>query len=180
MSDQRNWLERLREKIPGYAGYAARERRRDQDKAHREHLADRLRAARQPLAEAVRELSSTGRLLEVGVPERVSKKLDQAENRLRFASYGYSGLFDAVKVDEPQLDALYRFDLALAEAVEEIERRARALGAHLGTAAELKQAATELEQAVDQLNRTFDERTRAVEGASGGEAAPEGQPMFGS
>ncbi len=48
MSDQRNWLERLGEKIPGYGGYAARERRRDIDKLHREHLADRLRAAKQP------------------------------------------------------------------------------------------------------------------------------------
>ena len=45
MSDERNWLERLGEKIPGYGGYVSKERRRDADKIQREHLAERLRAA---------------------------------------------------------------------------------------------------------------------------------------
>ena len=106
MSDQRNWLERLGEKIPGYGGYVTKERRRDVDKLHREHLADRLRAAKQPLNELMRELSSSGRLFEVGPVDRVLKKIDQIENRLRFASYGYAGFFDAVKIQEPQLDRI--------------------------------------------------------------------------
>ena len=52
MSDQRNWLERLGEKIPGYGGYVSKERRRDADKLQREHLADQLRAAKQPLTKS--------------------------------------------------------------------------------------------------------------------------------
>ena len=54
MSDQRNWLERLGDKIPGYCGYVAKARRRDVDKLHREHLAERLRAAKQPLTDLMR------------------------------------------------------------------------------------------------------------------------------
>ena len=176
MSDQRNWLERLGEKIPGYGGYVAKERRRDADKLHREHLAERLRAAKQPLNELMRELSSSGRLFEVGPVDRVLKKIDQIENRVRFASYGYAGFFDAVKIQEPQLDAIYRFDLALVEKVERLDRLARGLGQKSSTADGLKAAAAEVEGAADDLNRTFDERYRAIENFRPDDA--QGQPMF--
>jgi hypothetical protein len=176
MSDQRNWLERLGEKIPGYGGYVAKERRRDVDKLHREHLAERLRAAKQPLNELMRELSSSGRLFEVGPVDRVLKKIDQIENRVRFASYGYAGFFDAVKIQEPQLDAIYRFDLALVEKVERLYGLARELGQKSSTAEGLKAAAAEVEGAADDLNRTFDERYRAIENFRPDDA--QGQPMF--
>ena len=176
MSDQRNWLERLGDKIPGYGGYVAKERRRDVDKAHREHLAERLRAAKQPLNDVMRELSSTGRLFEVGPVDRVLKKFDHVENRVRFASYGYAGFFDAAKIEEPQLERIYRFDLSLVEKVEGLERQARELGARSSTPEGLKQAAAELERAADELNRTFDERYRAIENFRPDDA--QGQPMF--
>jgi hypothetical protein len=176
MNDQRNWLERLGDKIPGYSGYVEKERRRDIDKLHREHLADRLRATKQPVSDFVRELSSSGRLFEVGPLERVSKKIDQIENRVRFASYGYAGFFDVVKIQEPQLDAIHRFDLSLVEKVEELERQARTLSERGATADGLKSAAAELEGAADDLNRTFDERYRAIENFRP-DGNP-GQPMF--
>lgn len=176
MNDQRNWLERLGDKIPGYSGYVAKERRRDVDKLHREQLAERLRLAKQPLTDAMRELSSSGRLFEVGPVDRVLKKLDQIENRIRFASYGYAGFFDAVKIEEPQLERIYRFDLALVEKVEEFERLARELSAKSSTADGLKAAAAEIERAADDLNQTFDQRYRAIE--TFGPDDTQGQPMF--
>jgi hypothetical protein len=176
MSDQRNWLERLGDKIPGYSGYVAKERRRDVDKMHREHLADRLRATKKPITDAMRELSSTGRLFEIGPLDRISKKIDQIENRVRFASYGYAGFFDVVKIQEAQLDAIYSFDLALVEKVEVLEQLARDLSSKSSTADGLKQAAAELEHAADDLNRTFDERYRAIENFRPDDTP--GQPMF--
>ena len=176
MSDLRNWLEKLGDKIPGYAGYVAKERRRDVDKLHREHLAERLRASKQPLTDVMRELSSTGRLFEVGPVDRVLKKLDQVENRIRFASYGYAGFFDANKIEESQLDTIYNFDLSLVEKVEGLERLARGLSSKAATADGLKAGAAEVERAADELNRTFDERYRAIENFRPGDA--QGQPMF--
>ncbi|MGB8508053.1 MAG: hypothetical protein WCD76_06600 [Pyrinomonadaceae bacterium] len=175
MSDLRNWLEQLGDKIPGYSGYSARERRRDADKEQRERLADRLRAAKEPLNEAVRRLSSSGRLMSVGPADRLLKKIDGAENRVRFASYGYAGFFDAARIDEPQLDALYQFDHALIEAVEEIARLA---GEYRDKIADESYLPTALEGAVDKFNHTFDERHRAVENFRPQGDAP-GQPMFG-
>ena len=77
--DQRNWLERLTSKIPGYSGYVDRETRRDVDKRHREQLADRLRRAKGPLTDVMRDLTNGGRLFEVTPVDAAIKKLDKLE-----------------------------------------------------------------------------------------------------
>jgi hypothetical protein len=162
IDDQRNWLERLGERVPGYSGYLDKERRRDIDKLHREHLANRLRAIKAPLTELMRELTSSGRLFEVGPLDRMIKKLDKAENRLRFASYGYSGFFDTVKIQQSQLESIYQFDLALVDQVDKLEAKAGELKSRSALPEGLKAAAAELEELIDQLDRTFDQRYQAI------------------
>jgi len=159
--DQKNWLERLADRIPGYNGYLDCDRRRDIDKMHREHVANRLRSLKQPLTDIARDLTR-GRLMEVGVVDRATRKLDQIENRVRFASYGYSGFFDTVKIQEQQLDAIYRFDLDLVEKVDSLEAKVRGLESRSGESESLKSAATEIERALDEMNRKFDERYDAI------------------
>lgn len=159
--DQKNWLERLADRIPGYNGYLDRDRRRDIDKMHREHVANRLRSLKQPLTDLARDLTR-GRLMEVGVVDRATKMLDQIENRVRFASYGYSGFFDTVKIQETQLDAIYRFDLDLVEKVDALETKVRALKSRSAESEGLRAAAGEIETALDEMNRKFDERYNAI------------------
>src|SRR5215471_15574577 len=174
--DQRNWLERLTSKIPGYSGYVDRETRRDVDKRHREQLADRLRRAKEPLTDLLRELSNTGRLFEVGPVDSAIKKLDHLENRIRFASYGYAGFFDVVKIEQPQLDAIYQFDLALVELADKIESNISALKSEKTNADGLKAACAELGDTIDKADRTFDERYKAINEFSEGQ--PPGKPLF--
>ncbi|HYV07173.1 MAG TPA: hypothetical protein VFB82_21440 [Blastocatellia bacterium] len=175
-SDQRNWIERLTEKIPGYKGYVDRERRRDIDKLHRERVADQLRALKAPMTDLIRELTSTGRLMEVGPIDSVMKKLDRLENRVRFASYGYSGFFDVVKIEETQLDSIYRFDLALVEQVDKLAGKAAELKANAGTAASLKTAGGELATLVDEADRVFEQRYSAINNFKEDQAP--GKPLF--
>jgi hypothetical protein len=176
-SDQRSWIERLSDKIPGYSGYVDRERLRDIDKLHREHLADRLRSLKTPLTEVMRDLTSGGRLFEVGPVDSAIKKLDHLENRVRFASYGYAGFFDVVKIEQQQLDSLYRFDLTLVEVVDKIEALVRDLKTKAGTAETLKAATAEITTALDEAGRSFDERSKAID--SLGRDQPPGRPLFG-
>ncbi|HEX8338205.1 MAG TPA: hypothetical protein VF621_15920, partial [Pyrinomonadaceae bacterium] len=84
--------------------------------------------------------------------------------------------FDAVKIEEPQLERIYRFDLSLVEKVEAFERQARELSGKAATAEGLKAAAAEIERAADDLNSTFDQRYRAIETYGPDDA--QGQPMF--
>ncbi len=175
-SDQRNWLERLSAKIPGYSGYVDKERRRDVDKRHREELAERLRRLKDPLTAIMKDLSSSGRLFEVGPVDTAIKKLDKLENRVRFASYGYSGFFDVVKIQEDQLDAIYRFDLALVEHIDKIESKLNELKAQAGTPEGLKTASAELAAEIDETDRAFDARYKAIN--EFGQGQPPGKPLF--
>lgn len=160
--DQRNWLERLSAKIPGYGGYVDKERRRDTDKLHRERLADRLRSFKNPLNDIMRELSNGGRLFEVGPVDHAIKKLDRIENRVRFASYGYSGFFDVVKIDAARLDSIYQSDLALVERADQVEARVNQLKGQAASADGLKSGASDLDSALDDFEKGFEGRFNAV------------------
>src|SRR5215831_1446729 len=178
-NDQRNWFERLSAKIPGYGGYVDKERRRDTDKRQRELLADRIRGLKGPVNEVMRDLSTGGRLFEIGPVDHLTKRLDRVENRIRFASYGYAGFFDVVKIQQAQLDAIYQFDLSLVEQVDALEAKVNELKASAGTADGLKGAAAAAEAAIDQLEHTFEGRYNAVNGF--GQGPPqEPAPLFNS
>lgn len=155
-------LEQIACLIPGYRGYLEKEHRRDVDKLHREHLAESLEKLKTPLANLLRELTDTGRLMELKPVERVNKKLDKVANRIRYASYGYSGFFDAIKVQDLELDKLYQFDLALAESIDSIKTKVSSL-AENNSADTLKSATTALEGALDALDAHFSERNKVIE-----------------
>jgi len=176
MDGEKNWLERLANKIPGYSGYVDKENRRDMDKMHREALANRLRAIKAPLTDFMKELTNTGRLFETSTVDNALKKLDKIENRVRFASYGYPGFFDQVKIEQAQLDLIYSFDLSLVEKVEAIEAAAAALKSQGGTADGLKEAGAKLTAAIDDFDHTFDSRYKAINEYSQGQ--PTGKPLF--
>jgi hypothetical protein len=178
MKDQRNWLERLTQKIPGYSGYVDRERRRDIDKLHREHLAERLRRLKAPLTDVMGVLTSTGRLFEVGPVDTAIKKLDRLENRVRFASYGYAGFFDVVKIEQEQLDSIYQFDLKLVEHVDELEKKIGELKDKATTADGLKLSSAEVTNEIDSIDKLFDERYRTINSFDQGR--PPGGPLFNS
>ncbi|HEY7544614.1 MAG TPA: hypothetical protein VID27_07020 [Blastocatellia bacterium] len=176
MNDQRNWLEKLGDKIPGYKGYVDKERRRDIDKMHREQMANRLRSLKTPLMEILKELSDTGRLFETGPVDTAIKKLDKIENRVRFASYGYAGFFDQVKIQEEQLDLIYQFDLALVEHIEKLESEVGEVKSQTGSASDLKKGISEVTAAIDAVDRTFDQRYNAINNFGQGQAP--GRPLF--
>lgn len=155
-------LEKLACLIPGYGGYLERERRRDVDKLHREHLAQELEKFKNPLNTLIRELSETSRLMEVKPVERVHSKLDKVANRIRYASYGYSGFFDTLKVLDLELDRLYQFDLALTEEIDTIKTKISSL-AEDSKSSDMKNATSALERALDDLDAHFSDRTKVIE-----------------
>ncbi len=155
-------LEKLACLIPGYGGYLEKERRHDVDKLHREHLAQELEKLKNPLTSLVRELSETGRLVEIKPIERANGKVDKVANRIRYASYGYSGFFDTVKIQDSDLDRLYQFDLGLTEDIDTIKAKASSLAENT-TADSLKNATSTLESALDDLDARFSERNKAIE-----------------
>jgi len=121
----RNALERLASAIPGFHGYRERELRRDADRLQREHLASRLEANKRALDEIADQSTRGGSLDAINDVETARKRLDRVAARLRYAERGYSGFFDAVKVDEAALARVYELDLSLLDAVESVRAAAQ-------------------------------------------------------
>ncbi len=119
---QRNLLERLGAKIPGYRGYQDRELRRDVDKLQREHLASELGRLKGMLANRARDYTDAGQLAALTPFGRLDRQLDGLQQTVRFSDYGASGLFDPVKINEPELQRLYAFDLAVLDDVAAVEQ----------------------------------------------------------
>ncbi len=126
---QRNALERLGEKIPGFRGFQDRELRRDVDRLQREHLAAELGRVKGALRERARAFADRGQIGVLAGFDRLDRTLDGLAQSVRFSDYGASGFFDPVKVGEPALARLYEFDLALLDQVAALEREVQALPA---------------------------------------------------
>ena len=112
---QRNILERLGDKIPGFRGFQNRELRRDVDKLQREHIAGEIGQVKSALRDRARSYTDAGQIALLGPFDRLDRKLDGLSQSVRFADYGASGLFDAVKIGEAELQRLYEFDLTLLD-----------------------------------------------------------------
>lgn len=118
---QRNLLERLMDKIPGYKGFQDRELRRDVDKLQREHLAKQLGRIKGALRESARRYTDAGQLAALGPFDRIDRVLDGVSQSVRFADYGATGLFDAVKVYDAELEKLYEHDLAVLDDIAALD-----------------------------------------------------------
>ena len=151
-------LEDLASIIPGYKGYKQKEQRREADKLLREHVARKYGEQLERLNRLQYDLTAHGRLASILTLERAVMKLQLLIDRLKTASYGYAGLFDAIKVDEAALDRLYEFDQSMLEGVGQVaallDRLAEAAQAEASTSAEANDLVTTLER----LNSTFGQR----------------------
>jgi hypothetical protein len=124
--ESRNLIERIGARIPGFRGYLERELRREVDQNLRFELASRIDRARGRVNEQMGRMSlGSGDLKAL---ESLEKGLDAVANRLRHAGSGYAGAFDAVKIHEAELDALYRWDLEMVLAVDALGGHVDALG----------------------------------------------------
>jgi hypothetical protein len=155
-------LESLAKRIPGYHGYKEKEMRREADKLLRTEVARKLDDERKGLSELQVQLVSQGQIEHVDDLERAVMKLQLLIDRIKTASYGYAGLFDAVKVKEEQLDALYDFDNQMLDVADEIatyaDRVSSAIAAKEGVGASIG----DLVSVVEEANTVFGHREEAI------------------
>ncbi len=124
---QRNILERLGDKIPGFRGFQDRELRRDVDKLQREHISGEIGRLKTALRDRARGYTDAGQIAMLSPFDRLDRRLDGLSQSVRFADYGASGLFDAVKIGEAELQRLYEFDLSLLDDVAALRTEAAAV-----------------------------------------------------
>ncbi len=166
VEDSKGGLERLVSAVPGYHGYKEKENRRAADKLLREHLVSQLDEQRRRLADLQRDLLDSGGLLMMDDLDRAVTKVQKLADKIRTASYGYAGIFDAVKVKEEELDALYSFDEGMLGSVSAIQTAIDALAAAMDASGDVKAAIRDVVSAAEEANATWRNRESAITGAA--------------
>ncbi|UCG11363.1 MAG: hypothetical protein JSU72_12515 [Deltaproteobacteria bacterium] len=106
--------------FPGIPSYQEREGLRTQDKVVRAQLAARIEEQVKRIDEINSGLVSRGVMLPLAKLDRIGRKLMRLADTIRFASYGYAGLFAATPIDERRLMELYDYDLSLHQDIETV------------------------------------------------------------
>ncbi len=155
-----NALERLMNSVPGFKGYRERDLRRDADRLQREHISARLEDGKKALNQVANAITRGGDLDVINDVETARKRLDKVANRIRYAERGYSGFFDAVKVDETVLAKVYQFDMGLIEDVDGV----RAGAAAAAQASDARAAVQDLIGRIDALDARLSDRENVLRG----------------
>jgi len=153
-------------KIPGFGGYIERQKRRDSDKLLREYLFDRFRELEGRVSRLQRDFISQGELKYVDDLEATAIKLRTFADRVKTASRGYSGLFDAVNINEEELTQIYEYDASLLALVDEVDHAIDNVESSVGTDG-LPAAIRHLETTAAECVQAFDDRENVILGLVG-------------
>jgi hypothetical protein len=157
-------FKRIASKIPGFGGYIERQKRRDSDKLLREIIADRFDQQYQRISSLQRDLISEGEIGYVDDLEASAIKLRTFSDRVRRATRGYSGLFDAVKINEEELALLYQYDAQMLDLVDEVSRAIDNVEASIGSDG-LPASIRNLKSVSQQCIDVFDRREEVILGS---------------
>ncbi|HJS08843.1 MAG TPA: hypothetical protein VJ809_14345 [Pirellulales bacterium] len=160
---ERNWLESILHKVPGFRGYLDKENRRESDALQRQWLADRLERCKRALDDYTRTLADGGQLAQLPRYDRFRGRIDQLIGRIRGGMQGYSGVFDLVRVDEAQLDRVYEYDVILIERVENVAGTVEKLPRSPGES-DASALVGSLSGEIDELERAWDRREDMLKG----------------
>ena len=122
VTDSQDAFKKLASKIPGFDGYIERQNRRAADKLMRETIADRFQEQWTRASQLQTDMINEGMIAYMDDMERAAIQIQTFADKIRTASYGYSGMFDAIKINEDELTQLYSFDQGFFLAAEEIGR----------------------------------------------------------
>jgi hypothetical protein len=115
-----DFIQKLLSYVPGFKGYIERTQRRSADKLLRDQVALKYKELAKRLSVMKKDLVDAGEFALLEEVDSIHLKLTTFSDRIKNASYGYSGFFDTVKINEKELEKLYAFDLAFFEIGDQI------------------------------------------------------------
>jgi len=163
-------LEKIMLVVPGFSGYKKREQRREADKIIRNFLHSKLQEARNDLQDVYAAVAKSEQSKELERIDKVLAVFDRVSERVNHASYGYSGFFDAIKIEEAELDRMIAFDTQLVDGAKGLAERVKIIKTEAEAENFENLAATirELGKAVEDFDGTFDERKEVIAGVEVG------------
>ena len=155
-------FKKLASYIPGFGGYVERQNRRDADKLLRDTVARRFEEQWKRASQLQEDMVGSGMIAYVDDMEKAAIQLRTFIDRISNAPRGYSGLFDAVKINEKELEAIYQFDAAFFDLAEQVARANDNVEASMGDEAALPAAIRNLTSLARLANETYNKRSEVV------------------
>ncbi len=165
VSGQMDPFKKLASFIPGFSGYVERQNRRDADKLVRDTVARRFGELWTRTSNLQSDLVSAGKIQFVDDLEQAALQLRTFIDKISTASRGYAGLFDAVKINQKELEQLYNFDLAFFNLADQVGHALDNVEASLGDEAALPAAIRNITALGRQAVETFNRRSEAFTGS---------------
>jgi len=166
VSDDMDIFKKIASKIPGFKGYIESQQRRDSDKLIREFIFDRFRELEGRVSRLQRDFITQGQIGYIDDLEASAIKMRTFADRVRTAQRGYSGLFDAVKVNTEDLTKLYEYDAAMLTLADEVSNAIDNVEVSVGSDG-LPAAMRNLERKTIQCIEVFDRREMVISGTAG-------------
>ena len=164
VTSQQDPFKKLVSKIPGFGGYVERQNRRDADKLLRDTVARRFDEQWKRASQLQVDMVSNGMIQYVDDMEKAALQLRTFIDKISTAPRGHSGLFDAVKINEKELEALYQYEVAFFELADQVKGAVDNVEASLADETALPAAIRNLTTLARLANETYDRRSEAVTG----------------
>jgi len=178
LTEKKDYLEtakkqmRLSEKIlaalPGFRGYKEKELRRESDRLIRNHLYRKMKQARNDVKDVFQKLAGHRSLETLDDMDRLVAKFDRVTEKVNHASYGYSGFFDVIKIQEEELDRMINFDNQMVDEAAKVVEEASAFKSEILKQKydKAKDRVQSLTDTLDAFEETFDSRQEVILGAT--------------
>jgi hypothetical protein len=161
---ERNSLEKLLEKIPGFGGYMEMSGRREADRMIRDHVAAQYQNLIDRFAGLERDiLGVEGGLGHMEKTKSIKTKIEVMRRRIATDMPGYSGFFAANKIGPEELQKVYSFDESMLTYVESIGGKLDDLRAAI-TGGTIPAALDALNAALEEASQAYDLRDNLLKG----------------
>jgi hypothetical protein len=166
IKDNEKLLERMMLALPGFRGYKQREQRREADKIVRDYIYNVLEDAKDDLTGCFQTLSDAKASELLEPMNRLIAQLDRVAEKINHASYGYSGYFDVIKIEEAELDNMLAYDTQLMDSARKFSEGTASFKNDLDQSKLDNAGSSEkaLESTLHSLELAFDQRKAVIEG----------------
>ena len=164
-----DFIQKILSYVPGFKGYIERTQRRAADKLLRDQVALKYKELASRVSSMKKDFVDAGQFDFLEEVDSIHLRLMTFSDRIKNASYGYSGLFDTVKINEKELEKLYAFDLAFFEIADQISSGLDNVAAGIGGEG-LKAALRSVDGLALLVGETYDKRYQILNN-------PEGSPQ---
>ena len=163
VTGEQDFIKKILAKIPGFKGYIERGDRRMSDKLLRDSIANEFETLYQRISSLQRDLLNQGGIQYIDDLEAAALKLRQFIDRVKTASYGYAGIFDAIKIKEEELAQVYQYDYALLALADDVRTAIDNVETSMGTEG-LEAAIRHLISVSQQCVDAFNKRSEVLKG----------------